>query len=157
MTIDSYIIDATVGYYNKTEKVWHTIIDDSFLVAANETLDFVDYASVLRYSLLYFIIPTPINLTMIGEYSVNSGISSSYEVSEDQLTLEGLFNMTFTLTFNPDGLLIRSVMESENMIIAVLELDSGGGEDAIPFGYFFMIFILIGVISLVYLEKKKTK
>jgi hypothetical protein len=157
LTIDSYIIDATLGFYNKTEKLWHTLIIDSFLVAANETLDFVDYASVLRYSLFYFIIPTPINLTMIGEYSKYSGTSSSYVVSEDQLTLEDLFNLTYILTFNSDGLLIKSVVESEITTVAVLELDSGGGEDTIPFGYFFMIFILIGVISLVYLIKRKTK
>ena len=148
MTINSYIIEATLRLFN-----------NAFFLAANETLDFIAYNSFMDTSPLFFILPTPINLTMIGEYALTTGYYYNYTIDGNQMTLEGTLGFDFISTFNSDGFLTKLVMKSADLaalIIVVFTLGSGGGE-TVHYGYFFMIFTLIGVITLVYLEKRKTK
>jgi len=156
MTVDSYIIDATLRLYNKTTKNWLTFINNAFFVAANETQDFIVYNSFMVTSPLFFIIPTPINLTMIGEYANSTGFIIDYTIDGNQITLESYLGFIFFATFNSEGFLTEFVMEMLDEVITVFVLGSGGGE-AIPYGYLFIIFTLIGVISLIFLEKRKTK
>ncbi len=156
MTINSYIIEATLRLYNNTEKIWLTFINNAFFLAANETLDFIAYNSFMDTSPLFFILPTPINLTMIGKYALTTGYYYNYTIDGNQMTLDGTLGFDFISTFNSDGFLTKFVMKFADLTIVIFILGSGGGE-AVPYGYFFMIFTLIGVISLVYLEKRKTK
>jgi hypothetical protein len=156
MTVESFIIDATLRLWNKTEGIWVTYINDDFFVAANETQDFIAYHSYLDSSPLFFTIPTPINLTMIGEYAVSTGYHTNFSVNSNELTLQSTFGFIFIATFNSDGILTRFTMEIASILVIIVELGTGG-DDAIPYGYFFMIFTLLGVISIIYLEKRKTK
>jgi hypothetical protein len=163
MSVDSYMLNATIGNYYSQENTWWTIRNNEFYVAANETLDFIHYG--IHFGPLYFIIPTPINLTLIGEYAISWPSFDNYTVSGDQITLidpEYPDHMVYILTFNSDGILTKVVAKFRNELadyeetLWVMVLGTGD-EEAIPYGYLFMIFTLIGIISLVYLEKRKTK
>ncbi|MFW9940720.1 MAG: hypothetical protein ACFFFT_06750 [Candidatus Thorarchaeota archaeon] len=163
LSVDSYMINATIGNYYSQENFWWKIISNEFYIAANETLDFIHY-SRLSGSLIYLIIPTPINLTMIGEHAISKPGFNNYTVSGDQITLidfpEYPDHMVYIVTFNSDGILTKIVAKFRNELTEYEEtywemVLSTGDEEAIPYGYFFMIFTLIGVISLVYLEKKE--
>ena len=156
MTVDSYLIDVTMGEYNKTADEWSKILDDEFFVAANETQNFLEYTGALFGAPLWFIIPTPINLTTLGEYAVDSGFYSSYTLSGNRIDLESSFIGTYKLTYNSEGILTRFVTELVGVVLSVIVLGEGGG-DSIPLGYYFLIFTIIGTITLIYLERRKIK
>jgi len=156
MTVDSYMIDATMGRYNKTEAIWYVEINDAFYVAANETQNFLQYTAALSSQPLWFMIPTPINLTMLGEFAVSTPFYSSFTLSGNRIDLDSSFIGTYKLTYNSDGILTRHVTELVGIVLAVMVLGEGGG-DSIPFGYSFLIFTVIGTMALIYLEKRKTK
>ncbi|MBY8990702.1 MAG: hypothetical protein KGD58_08120 [Candidatus Lokiarchaeota archaeon] len=156
MTVDSYMINATLRYYNKTADSWLIYINNAFYVAANETQNFIDYESTVSMGGLYLIIPTPINLTMIGEYAVSTGFFVSYLVEGDKLTLEGAILGTYILTYNSDGIVTKLVAQIFGVTMVVMTLGLGGGDD-IPFGFSFLIFALITIAGLVYLKKRNIK
>ena len=156
MTVDSYMIDATMGKYNKTEATWVAEIDDAFYVAANETQNFLQFAPALSAQPLWFTIPTPINLTMLGEFAVDTGFYSNFTVNGNRLDIDSSFIGTYRITYNSDGIITRHVSELFGIVVGVMTLGEGGG-DAIPFGYFFLIFTIIGTIALIYLERRKIK
>ena len=158
MTVDSYMIDVTMGFYNKTSDTWEIIINDDFYVAANETQNFLEYTGTLMSAPLWFIIPTPINLTILGEYVVNTGFYTDYTISGNRIDLNEILGIgTYKLTYNSDGILTRHVTEFVGVVVSVIVFGEGGGEDTIPYGYYFLIFTVIGTIALIYLEKRKTK
>lgn len=158
LTVDSYLIDVTMSEYNKTEDKWSIMINDDFFVAANETQNFLSYTGALMGAPLWFIIPTPINLTMLGEYAVSTGFYTNYTVSGNRIDLNEILGLgTYKLTYNSDGILTKHVTEFFGVVLAVIVLGEGGGEDAIPFGGYFLIFTVIGTVALIYLEKRKTK
>ncbi|MFX1366308.1 MAG: hypothetical protein ACFFCE_11400 [Promethearchaeota archaeon] len=157
MSIDSFMIDATVSSYNKTEDSWTTLINDAFFVAANETQNFIAFESTIATAGLYFIIPSPINLTMIGEYALDSGYYASYLINGNKLTIEGTFLGTLHLTYNSDGILTKMESEFFGQILSVMTLGGGGGGGGIPFGYSFLIYTIIAIIGLVYLKKRNIK
>jgi len=158
MTVDSYLIDVTMGEYNKTEDKWSITIDDNFFVAANETQNFIEYTGTLFGAPLWFIIPTPINLTMLGEYAVSTGSYTDYTVSGNRIELNEILGFgNYKLTYNSDGILTKHVTEFVGVVILVMVLGEGGGKDAIPYGYSFLIFTVIGTMALIYLVKRKTR
>ena len=158
LTVDSYLIDVTMSEYNKTEDKWSIMINDDFFVAANETQNFLSYTGALMGAPLWFIIPTPINLTMLGEYAVSTGFYTDYTVSGNRIDLNEILGLgTYKLTYNSDGILTKHVTEFFGVVLAVIVLGEGGGADAIPFGGYFLIFTVIGTVALIYLEKRKTK
>lgn len=156
MTVDSYMIDATMARYNKTEATWYVEINDAFYVAANETQNFLQFTPALVSQPLWFTIPTPINLTMLGEFAVDTGFYSSFTLSGNRIDLESSFIGTYEITYNSDGIMTKHVSKLVGVVLAVMVLGEGGG-DAIPFGYSFLIFTIIGTIALIYLERRKIK
>jgi hypothetical protein len=156
MTINSYIIDATLGYYNKTQGFWTTYIDDAFFIAANETQNFIEFESFAGDAGLYFIIPTPINLTMLGEFALNTGYYANYSISGDTITIEHAFIGTLHTTYNSDGITTKMVVEMFGITMVVMTLGTGGGGE-IPFGFFFLIFTIIAILGLVHVKMKNIK
>ena len=158
LTVDSYLIDVTMSEYNKTDNKWSIMINDDFFVAANETQNFLSYTGALMGMPLWFIIPTPINLTILGEFAVSTGFYTNYTVSGNRIDLNEILGLgTYKITYNSDGILTKHVTEFFGVVIVVMVLGEGGGEDAIPFGGYFLIFTVIGTVALIYLEKRKTK
>ena len=93
---------------------------------------------------------------MLGEFTVDTGFYSNFTVSGNSIDIESSFLGTYELTYNSDGILTRHVSKLFGITIAVMVLGGGGG-DAIPFGYSFLIFTIIGTIALIYLERRKIK
>ncbi|MFX1278272.1 MAG: hypothetical protein ACFFA3_02575 [Promethearchaeota archaeon] len=157
MTVDSFIIDATFRMYNKTSDSWMTLINNAFYVAANETQNFIAYEANISAGGLYLIIPTPINLTMIGEYALDTGYYGSYLIDGSTITIESIFLGTYHLTYNPEGIVKKMKAEIFGATFLVMTLEGEGGGGGIPFGYSFLIFTIIAIIGLVYLKKRNIK
>ncbi|MFX1376001.1 MAG: hypothetical protein ACFFA0_09335, partial [Promethearchaeota archaeon] len=154
------MVHIMMDYYDADYGTWYPVEDDDWVVA-NETQDMIDFNpnsySFIATWLLFFI-PTPINLTMLGEWAVNDvGICDSYTVSGSSVFLEIIaYSGGHRLTYNSDGVMTKDTYIILGETGIVLSLGGGGGGN-IPFGYYFLIFTVIGALALIYLEKKKIK
>ncbi|MFX1376774.1 MAG: hypothetical protein ACFFA0_13270 [Promethearchaeota archaeon] len=156
---DACMVDIILTYYDADIGDWGSPYFESWVVA-NETLDMIDFNPMAYGSVvwLFFFIPTPINLDMVGDMALTDlGICDGYIVSGNSVFLEiSAYSLTTRLTYNSDGILTKEVLEFSGETSIVLSLGGGGGGE-IPFGYYFLIFTVIGALALIYLEKKKIK
>ncbi|MFX1377364.1 MAG: hypothetical protein ACFFA0_16310, partial [Promethearchaeota archaeon] len=153
------MLSVNITYYDPLYGEWFPFIEDDWVIA-NETQNMIDI-NPDAYSFpvcLFFFIPTPINLTMLGEWAVNDvGICDSYTVSGSSVFLEIIaYSGGYRLYYNSDGIMTKSTIEMTGVTALALSLGGGGG-GGIPFGYYFLIFTVIGALALIYLEKKKIK
>ncbi len=125
-------VDVKLDYYNNTEDTWSTPINGLFLTF-NETLDIIEYQ--VGTNTLWgwvFVIPTPLNLTLIGEYinSTVGGLFASMSISNTTLTLE-LGISKYMYTYNETGVLTNFGIESYGTLIheMVIEYDVSNGDD----------------------------
>lgn len=155
-----FMIDGTLRYYNATSKEWTIRLDNTYIVSANETLDYVDYNSYLLERGFILLIPIPINLTMIGEYLIASPYFTTYEISSisNRLSLHTPYiGGQYYLDYNSKGLLSNlfryiGAYSEPYILIQLLDVD----DVSIPYGFHFLIFTSIGIIGLVYLKWRKT-
>ena len=149
-TIDALIVNCTIRQYHPSYG-WNDYMNNELYMAANNTQN---YLAFIDYMLSPFIIPTPINLTLVAKaiYVYNYSIVDNTIIENwgDQGTL-----YSFEYTFNTKGFLTTQIYKINGIMISKLVLDTG--EDAIPFGNYFLIFMVIGVVALVYLKKQKIK
>ncbi len=104
---------------------------------------------------LIFLIPKPINLTMVGEYLIANPDYSVYEISVRTLTLDPEGIIRYDITFNSNGIATKLV--GSFLGIPVITLTLQNGDDAIPFGFYFLIVAVIGVVTLVLIKKRRIK
>ena len=87
LTVNCSRLDCTLEFYNATDATWDTLIDNTLYIAANETEDYIYFGDFAHVGLFFFI-PTPINLTMLGEYAFNLPYYGNYSVNGDSITIE---------------------------------------------------------------------
>ncbi|MFW9989410.1 MAG: hypothetical protein ACFFC3_12205 [Candidatus Odinarchaeota archaeon] len=136
-------MDIRLDYYNSTGDTWSTRINGLFLTF-NETLDEIQYQIGLYF--LYgwiFVIPTPLNLTLIGEYFISSSgsVIDSVTISNTTLTLDfSSYYLKCIYTYNESGVLTKFSCESSIFSTVILEMmmdydesnngvDDGGDDD----------------------------
>ncbi|TKJ18739.1 MAG: hypothetical protein CEE43_17225 [Promethearchaeota archaeon Loki_b32] len=146
------LLDVTMEFYNATDATWDTLINNSRYIAANETEDYI-YFRDFDHVGVFFFIPTPINLTMLGEYALSLPAYFSYSVSGNSITMESFFG-DYILTFNSNGVMTKMIATAFGISAAELTLVTGDAP-AISFGFYYLFFTLIGIIGLVYLKKRK--
>jgi len=128
---------------------WHTYINNTLYLEANNTQN---YLSLHNYMGGPIVIPTPINLTLLAEavYAIN------YSIADNILSFNSSYGESYEYTYNTKGFLTKAISYVDEIKESEFVLDTGG-DDAIPFGNFFLIFTVISVIALVYLKKHKIK
>ena len=127
-------------------------MDNELYMAANQTQNYLAFE---EYWLNIVIIPTPINLTLVAEVLKIMDYFYNFSVVGNTIILS-IDEYSDEYTFNTEGFLTTKVQKDEGVVTWKLVLDTGG-EAAIPFGNFFLIFTVISVIALVYLKKQKIK
>jgi len=145
-SIDALMVNCTMRGYNPNLG-WETWMDNEFCVAANKTQNYI----ALDYYMYPVIIPTSMNLTFVAEaiYAYN------YSIVDNTIIENWGDGDTAEYTYNTKGFLTKYVYNSEGILTYKFVLDTG--DDAIPFGNFFLIFTVISVIALVYLKKQKIR
>ncbi len=136
-------MDVRLDYYNSTGDTWSTRINGLFLTF-NETLDEIQYQIGIFF--LYgwiFVIPTPLNLTLIGEYfiSTSGSVIDSMTISDTTLTLDSsTYYFKYIYTYNENGVLTKFSWVSSIFSTVILEMimdsdlpdngvDDGGDDD----------------------------
>jgi len=128
-------------------------MDNELYMAANTTQNYLDFED---YWLYIVIIPIPINLTLVAEVLKSIEFADNYSIVDNTIILNVYDEYSEEHTFNTEGFLTTSVGKYDGEMDSKLVLDTGG-DVAVPFGNYFLVFMVISVIALVYLKKQKIK
>lgn len=150
---DTLTMDGTVENY--FDGLWHINYSNSFYMAANTTLHYLDFGSYLDDSPLFFVIPIPINLTTLAEYILLRSDVEAYYITENTIYTSHFLG-SFQLTYNTDGILTKFSVFVLGTPVGAITL-STKEENGIPYGNFYLIFLIISVFTLVYIKCKKSK
>lgn len=156
LTTDSLIVNCTILCYNKTADLWYNDITRAFYMAANVSENYMKFGSWLSGGPIIFIIPIPINLALIGEYLETHMAISVSTVSGNTIISSGI-GSTYEQTFNSNGILTKFVTKVGGDVMGEITLETPSDDNGIPFGYSFVIFMIAGILAVVYLERRKMK
>ncbi len=147
-TIDALMVNCTIRQYHPLTG-WSTTSDNELYMAANNTQNYLYFGD---YMFFPNIIPTPIDLTLVAE----AMYANNYSIVDNTI-IETFLGDTDEYTFNTDGFLTSYVSKEDGEMVLKFVLATGDGGAAVPFGNYFLIFMVIGVVALVYLKKQKIK
>lgn len=155
LTTTSLIVNCTIDYYNKTEDLWYNDITRDFYMAANVSENYIRFGDWLHSGPIIFIIPIPINLTLIGEFLETRPDILVSTVSGNTLISTHSGMGTYEQTFNSNGILTKFVTTIMGTIMGEITLETPSDDNGIPFGYSYIIFTIIGILALIILERRK--
>lgn len=146
-TIDALMVYCTIISYTSTGGSL-TFKNNSLYLASNNTQN---YLSFVNYMWGPVIIPTPINLTLVAEASY----AYNYSIVDNTLFFYYDGGYSEEITFNTKGFLTKAIYGGGGL--SELSFVLATGEAAVPFGNYFLVFMVIGLVVLVYLKKQKIK
>ncbi len=146
-------LNYTLEFYHRFS--WVPRYTNSFYMAYNKTLNYLNWSSEGFLKGNLFIFPTPLNLTLIGEAVKNEGILN-YSIIGEKLVLEHSGNNTrIELSINSSG--VSTIIEriTNGTTIYRWELNEEEIIIKVPFGSNYLIITIVCIIPLVVLTKKK--
>ena len=145
-SIDALMVNCTfTGYHPSVGSV--VLENNTLYMAANNTQNYLAFETYWWGPL---IIPTPINLTLVAE-AINA---NNYSIVDNTIIENKGDGDSEEYTFNTKGFLTKGIIKIDGVLFTKYVLDTGG-DAAIPFGNFFLIFTVTSVIALIYLKKQK--
>lgn len=160
-TILNYSIEvySTFDTYPK----WDVVFNGSAMFFNDTTRDlftgfYTDWHIAL-FGMLFFI-PTPLNLTWIGDYLNQTSlmIFEDYSINGNILTMQNVTsNIDFTFSFNDNGTLTEYKVSSEGSIGYHIKYGNIPQTNQIPFGNYYLIFIPCTIIIIVAYNHYKLK
>ena len=146
---NTLIVEATLGYFNKTNNT-HVIESAPYWIVYNFTLSYIYY----QYFIDIYIVPIPLNLTMICEYIESLTSQTCYSVG-NQIFLEFL-NNTIECKFNSDGILTKVIIYMDDIKYATIELERSA-KLQISFGHYYILISIIAMVAITIIVKKRNR
>ena len=125
-----------------------TIQNNSLYLAANNTQN---YLAFVNFAVIPVMIPTPINLTLVAKAS----FAYNYSIVDNTIILNYDGGYSEEITFNTNGFLTEGIYGGGG--VSEMRFVLATSEAAVPFGNYFLVFMVIGVIALIYLKKQKIR
>ena len=145
--IDALIVYCTMRVYYPFSG-WVTLLDNELYMAANNTQNYLYFDMGAP-----FVIPTPMNLILVAEVLCIFSYFFNYSIVDNTIILKDLDGFSKEYTFNTKGFLTKGILKQDGIMESRVVLATG--DAAVPFGNYFLIFMVIGVVALVYLKKQK--
>lgn len=138
------IVNATYGQYAKGPDI-HFVNDADFYLVYNNTLNYL-------YLSRYFILPIPVNLTLVHDFIENGG--NNCTVLGNDVAIDYGMGRVDTFTYNSNGFayIMKSTVNSSTFIFSS---ESEGPDEKIPFGNYYIIPSIICIIVIVIISKKR--
>jgi len=146
-------LNYTLEFYYRFS--WVPRYTNSFYMAYNKTLNYLNWSSEGFFHGNLFIFPTPVNLTLIGEAVKREGVLN-YSLIGEKIVLEHDANNTrIELSINSSG--VSTIIEkiTNDTTIYRWELNEEEIIIKVPFGNNYLIITIASIIPLVVLTKKK--
>ncbi len=147
-------VNYTLKFYYKNSWLNELEHINSFYMAYNKTLNFLNCSAQGFQHGNLFLFPTPVNRSLIGE-SVKMGGFFDYTISGEKIILDYRNSTTIELTIAPSG--ISTIIEriTNGTTIYRWELNTDEIIVKVPFGNYYLIVLIISVILVVIVKKKK--
>jgi hypothetical protein len=146
-------INYTLEFYHRY--TWVPRYTNSFYMAYNKTLNFLNWSAEGFLNGNLFIFPTPINLTLIGEAVKREGFLN-YSVIGQKLVLDYYGNNTrIEISINSSGLSTIIEKITNETTIYRWELNEEEIIIKVPFGCNYLMITIASIIPLVVITKKK--
>jgi hypothetical protein len=118
-----------------------------YFLVYNESLNFIDF------EVNAYIIPIPIDFTLIAEFF--EGYGYTCQIDGNKVTMVHS-QVTWEHTYNSDGILTKQewIVDGDLKMRVILQGEGGGGGD-IPFGNYYILFTIVGIISIVAISLRK--
>jgi hypothetical protein len=145
-------VNYTLEYYHRNS--WVSEYIDSFYMGYNRTLNFLNWSAEGFQHGNLFLFPTPVNYVLIGE-SIEIAGFFTYSISGRKIILDYGNSTTIELTINDSG--ISTIIEriTNGTTIYRWELNTEEVIIKVPLGNYYLIVLIISVMSLVIVKKKK--
>ena len=146
-------MNYTLEFYHRFS--WVPRYTNSFYMAYNKTLNYLNWSAEGFLHGNLFIFPTPLNLTLIGEAVKKEGFLN-YSVIGQKIVLEHSVNNTIIeLSINSSG--VSTIIEkiTNGTTIYRWELNEEEVIIKVPFGSSYLIITIASIIPLIVLTKKK--
>lgn len=152
---DCMIVNYTLEFYHKY--AWIPQYTNSFYLAYNNSLNFLNWSEEGYKNGNLYIFPTPVNFSLIGDAIEKAGFFN-YSVDNNKLILDD-GNLTIVeLTINTTTGISEVINKIYNSTIMYrLELNRNKIIVIIPSGTYFLFFTSLSIVTILYLEKKKIK
>ena len=135
---------------------WLPRYENTFYMAYNKTLNFLNWSEEGYHNGNLFLFPTPVNFTLIGEAVKTAGFLN-YSINGTKLTLDYGNNTRIELTIESSG--ISTIIEkiTNSTTIYRWELNTDEIIVKVPFGNYFLTVSIATIITLIIFIKKKLK
>jgi len=147
-------MNYTLEYYHRY--IWVSEYENSFYMAYNKTLNFLNWSEEGYYYGNLFLFPTPVNFTLIGEAFKTAGFLN-YSINGTKITLDYGNTTRIELTIDSSG--ISTIIEkiTNSTTIYRWELNTEEVIVKVPFGHYFLTISISTVITLIFVKKRKLK
>lgn len=156
-SVHCIMVNYSIDEYDVIKGQWIRNQDNLFYLAYNKTENFLNWSAIAYQGANIYLVPTPVNLTMIGA-AVQSAGFWNYTFDDDMITFDYGNGTTVELTINSKG--ISKTIESFNLTKTVYrwELNEDDVVIIVPMGNYFLYFTLISIgVILVYVKKRIIK
>jgi len=160
-TILNYSIEVYSTFYSNP--IWDAVFNGSAIFFNETTRDlFTGFTTDWHFALfgMLFFIPTPLNLTWIGDYLNRTSLLlfDNYNINGNTLIMQNVTsNIDFTFSFNENGTLTEYKVSLGSSIGYYLKYGDIPLTNQIPFGNYYLIFIPCTVIIIIALNHNKIK
>ena len=153
----SLIVNYSIEEYDPIGGSWDPYQDNMFYMAYNSSLRFLNWSSISYRGANMYLIPIPINLTLVGDAIKSAGFLN-YSIDNKKLILD-YGNLTIVeITMSPEG--ISTIIESITNGSTVYKWKLNDDEFIliIPIGNYFLFFgVLTSSIYLIRIKRKLDK
>ena len=161
-TLINYSIEVYSTFYSFP--VWEVAFNGSVMFFNDSTWDlFIGLNTDLQIAILgwLFFIPTPINLTWVGNYlnRTSGQLFENYSINNNTLTMQNITSsIDFAFTFDDNGTLTEYKISSGDLIGYQIKYGDIYIQQAqIPFGNYFFVFIPCTTIMIIIFNRHKIK
>ncbi len=148
------IVNYTLAYYHNF--VWIYEKENTFYMAYNFSQNYLNWSEIAYQDALPLIVPTPVNLTLIGDALESSG-PLNYSFINSTLLLDYQNTTTVEITYNSNGISTLIEKITNKTTIFRWELVESEVVVVVPFGNFFLFATIIASISIIWFKHKKAK
>lgn len=150
-------VNYTLWFYHNFAWIPKSLEDvNAFYLSYNSSLNKLNWSKVVYLEAYLLIVPIPLNLTLISKTIKDYGVLNS-TINSNKLILDYYNSTKIEVTFNTQGISTVLEKKTNNTTIFKWELTTDDIIIIIPFGNYLILFIIIGIVSILSIERKKIK
>lgn len=147
-------MNYTLEFYHRF--IWVPEYENSFYMAYNKTLNFLNWSEEGYFKGNLFLFPTPVNLSLIGEAVKTAGFLN-YSINGTKITLDYGNTTMIELTIESSGLSTIIEKITNSTTIYRWELNTEEIIIRVPFGHHFLTILITTIVFLIIVKMKKLK